>query len=243
MKSTMKSAMAALCRLVVLPMVLVYRIQVTLSRDERVFSGWSQLWSLLPGMSGVYLRRAFFQLTMKHCSGDAWISFGTLFSHSDASIGRSAYLGNYCSIGAVQIGDDVLIASHVSIMNGCRQHGIESLDIPIREQPGVYEPVTIGTGAWIGERATVAADIGKHCVVGAGALVLKPLPDYCIAVGVPARIVGDRRYRVYRPEAELAECFSDLSMGDSEPSSDHHQKEPDVCSVEVFNETLSTSGS
>lgn len=241
MKSTMKNAIAALCRLVVLPMVLVYRIQVMFSRDERVFSGWSQLWSLLPGMSGVYLRRAFFQSTMKHCSGDVWISFGTLFSHPGASIGRSAYIGNYCSIGDVQVGDDVLIASHVSIMNGCRQHGIESLDIPIREQPGVYEPVSIGTGAWIGERATVAADIGKHCVVGAGALVLKPLPDYCIAVGVPARIVGDRRNQIHRPEEDQPECFNELSEGDSEPSSGHHQKEHDDSSVAVSGETLSTS--
>jgi acetyltransferase-like isoleucine patch superfamily enzyme len=109
------------------------------------------------------------------------------------SLGRSVYIGNYCSIGDVTMEDDVLIASHVSIMNGCRQHGTERLDIPVREQTGVYEPVTIGCDSWIGERATVAANVGRHCIIGAGALVLSPVPDYSIAVGVPARVIRDRR--------------------------------------------------
>jgi acetyltransferase-like isoleucine patch superfamily enzyme len=39
----------------------------------------------------------------------------------------------------------------------------------------------------------VTASIGRHCIIGAGALVLSPVPDYCIAVGVPARVIRDRR--------------------------------------------------
>ena len=35
-------------------------------------------------------------------------------------------------------------------------------------------------------------DVGKHCVVGAGAVVTKPLDDYAIAVGNPARVIGAR---------------------------------------------------
>ncbi|MFO1002670.1 MAG: hypothetical protein U0936_20260 [Planctomycetaceae bacterium] len=45
--------------------------------------------------------------------------------------------------------------------------------------------MTIGRDSWIGERATIAANIGRHCIIGAGSLVLSPVPDYCIAVGVP----------------------------------------------------------
>ena len=37
------------------------------------------------------------------------------------------------------------------------------------------------------------ADVGKHCVIGAGAVVTKPIPDYAIAVGAPAKVVRDRR--------------------------------------------------
>lgn len=72
----------------------------------------------------------------------------------------------------------------------------ERLDIPIREQPGKFEQITIGTGAWIGERALVAASIGKHCIIGAGAVVTKPIPDFAIAVGSPAKVI---RYRTEDP--------------------------------------------
>lgn len=78
-------------------------------------------------------------------------------------------------------------------MNGCRQHDLSRLDIPVREQPGIYEPVTIGTDSWIGERAIVAASVGRHCVIGAGSLVLEPVPDYAVAVGCPAKVIRDRR--------------------------------------------------
>ena len=193
MKRFAKKLIAGLCVTIVLPAVLLYRLQAKLVGADRAFPGWSQLFSLLPGLSGVHLRHAFLRATARHCGPDACVSFGTIFSHPGISIGRTVYVGNYCSIGDVTIEDDVLIASHVSIMNGCRQHGTERLDIPMREQTGHYAPITIGCDSWIGERATVAASVGRHCIIGAGSLVLTPVPDYCIAVGVPARIVRDRR--------------------------------------------------
>jgi acetyltransferase-like isoleucine patch superfamily enzyme len=87
------------------------------------------------------------------------------------------------------LGDDVLIGSHVSIMNGPAQHGIGRLDVPIREQPGVWSRVTIGRDSWIGDRTIVLADVGRHRVIGAGSVVTKPIPDYAIAVGSPARVI------------------------------------------------------
>jgi len=159
---------------------------------EKAFPGWSQTFSLLPGLTGQYLRRAFYSLTLDRCGGNACLSFGTIFSHSTASIGANVYVGSFCCLGAITLEDDVLIASNVSIMNGTQQHGIERMDIPIREQPGVFTSVTIGEGTWIGEGATVSADVGRHCVVGAGSVVTKPIPDYAIAVGVPAKVVRFR---------------------------------------------------
>lgn len=193
MKRFVKQSLSALAAAIVFPAVCLFQLQAAISGADRVFGGWSQLFSLIPGLTGVYLRHAFYRRTMKGCGPDACVSFGTLFSHPGVSLGRSVYIGNYCSIGDVTMEDDVLIASHVSIMNGCRQHGTERLDIPVREQAGIYEPVTIGCDSWIGERATVAANIGRHCIIGAGALVLSPVPDYSIAVGVPARVIRDRR--------------------------------------------------
>ncbi len=102
------------------------------------------------------------------------------------------YIGPFCCLGDVTLEDDVILASHVSVMNGSRQHGIERLDVPIREQPGEYPRVTIGRDSWIGERAIVQADVGQHCVIGAGAVVTEPIADYAVAVGVPAKVI---RYR------------------------------------------------
>ncbi|MEZ6122031.1 MAG: acyltransferase [Planctomycetaceae bacterium] len=193
MKTVLKTIVRILSSLLVLPAVGIYSLHSGISGRERAFPGWSQLFSLVPGQTGVYLRQAFYRFTLKRCDEDASIGFGTIFSHPGAAVGRTAYIGNFCSIGDVQIGDDALIASHVSIMNGCRQHSTASLELPVREQAGVYEPVTIGRDAWIGERATVAASVGNHCVIGAGALVLTPIPDYAIAVGVPAKVIRHRR--------------------------------------------------
>ena len=193
MKRFIKPLLNAFAAVIVSPAVCVFQLQSAVVGADRVFTGWSQLLSLIPGLTGVYLRHAFLRMTTRGCGEDACVSFGTLFSHPGISLGKTVYIGHYCSIGDVTIEDDVLIASHVSIMNGCRQHGTERLDIPMREQTGDYEPVTIGCDSWIGERATVAASIGRHCIIGAGALVLSPVPDYCIAVGVPARVIRDRR--------------------------------------------------
>ena len=52
--------------------------------------------------------------------------------------------------------------------------------------------MTIGGDSWIGEHAVVMAGVGRHCVIGAGAVVVKPIPDFAIAVGVPAKVIGYR---------------------------------------------------
>ena len=69
---------------------------------------------------------------------------------------------------------------------------VERLDIPIREQPGQWPHVTIGQDSWIGDRAIIQCDVGKHCVIGSGSVVTTPIPDYAIAVGVPAKVVRFR---------------------------------------------------
>ncbi|MEZ6132254.1 MAG: acyltransferase [Planctomycetaceae bacterium] len=196
MKHVAKTILRTISLLVMAPLLLLYHSHRLIAGADSALPGWSQLISLLPGRCGIYLRHAFYRCSLNRCDTDASIGFGTIFSSAKASIGRTAYIGNFCSIGDVNIGDDVLIASHVSIMNGCRQHCIDRLDVPVREQPGVYDPIAIGEDTWIGERATVAASVGRHCVIGAGSLVLAPVPDYGIAVGVPAKVIRDRRDNV-----------------------------------------------
>jgi len=192
MKSCCKVTANFLALLVVLPVAALYAIEARVLGAERSFAGWSQAMALAPGLLGEYLRRAFYRLVLSGCGRDAVIGFGTIISHPTARIGSRVYVGAYCCLGDVTLEDNVLLASGVSVANGAAQHGIERLDVPIRDQPGSLPRVTIGEDTWIGERATVLADVGRHCVIGAGAVVAEPIADYAIAVGVPAKVV---RYR------------------------------------------------
>jgi acetyltransferase-like isoleucine patch superfamily enzyme len=189
MKSILKWLARATAQAFVLPPWLLYRLSALVVGRGAAFPGWSQAFSLLPGLTGTYLRWAFYRWALAECGVDACIGFGTTFSHPTARVGPRVYVGLFCSLGDVTLEEDVLIASHVSVMNGAGQHGTDRLDVPIREQSGTFPRVTIGCDSWIGERAIVMADVGRHCIIAAGSVVTKPVPDYAIAVGSPARVV------------------------------------------------------
>jgi acetyltransferase-like isoleucine patch superfamily enzyme len=192
MRRALKTVANALASLLVLPALVAYFLSRSLVGANRAFPGWSQAFALVPGICGVYLRRAFYRAVLPHFASDAFLGFCTILSHPTARVGAGTYVGPFCCLGDVTLGDDVLLGSHVSVINGGGQHGIERLDVPVRLQPGTYPRVTIGRDTWIGDRAAVLADVGAHCVIGAGSVVTKPVPDYAIAVGVPARVIGYR---------------------------------------------------
>jgi acetyltransferase-like isoleucine patch superfamily enzyme len=192
MKKILKAMADVSAKVVAAPAIVSYALNRAFVGEARAFPGWSQAMSLIPGTVGAYLRRAFYRFAFRQCAQGSWIGFGTVFSHAGCRVGRNAYVGCYCCLGEVTLEDDVLIGSHVSITNGSAQHGISRLDIPIREQPGQWPHITIGQDSWIGDRAVVMANVGKHCVIGAGSVVTKSVPDYAIVVGNPAKIL---RYR------------------------------------------------
>ena len=57
--------------------------------------------------------------------------------------------------------------------------------------PEYAKPITIGSDSWIGGAAVIlpGVTIGEHCVVGAGAVVTRDVPPYCVVAGNPARVV------------------------------------------------------
>ena len=189
----------------------IYRVHAKVAGVPQAFPGWSQALSLMPGVLGVYLRRAFYRLALSACGSDVVISFGTVFSHASATLGDHVYIGVGCMIGDASLGDDVLVGSNVSIINGRQQHGIECLDVPIRAQPGRYPHVTVGRDVWIGDRAIVTENLGEHCVVGAGAVVVKSVSAYAIVAGNPARVI---RFRadVGDARATTRECLRSATL-------------------------------
>ncbi len=97
------------------------------------------------------------------------------------------------SVNGITIGNSVLIAGNCYIGGG--RYLCDRIDIPMMEQ-GVYSkgPILIGDDVWLGAGATVldGVTIGRGCIIGAGALVTRDLPDYSVAVGVPAKIIKSR---------------------------------------------------
>lgn len=111
------------------------------------------------------------------------------------TIGPRVYLGPYVVVyghGGVDIGADSLIAMHCRIVSS--SHAIPPRDRAIQGEPDVLQPTRIGRDVWLGGGVSVlgGVTIGDGCVVGAGAVVTRDLPPYSIAVGVPARVVGER---------------------------------------------------
>lgn len=107
-------------------------------------------------------------------------------------IKEGSAIGDFAHIYATQeiiIDRNVLLANFVYISDNL--HGYEDINIPVIQQSIVQKkPVHIGEGSWLGEHVCViGASIGKQCVIGANSVVTRDIPDYCIAVGSPARII------------------------------------------------------
>ena len=69
--------------------------------------------SFFPGLPGVFLRRAYYRLTLDHCASNFYIGFGALFTHRRALVEKDAYIGAYALVGCAHLGEGCLIGSRV----------------------------------------------------------------------------------------------------------------------------------
>lgn len=192
MRSAIKRVARGVALLAVTPSLLSFALKRFVLGPDGAIEGSTQTLSMIPGLVGDYMRAAFLGRTLAHCAPTARVQFGTIFSQAGARIDDYVYVGPRCHLGLVHLEKDVLLAAGVHVPSGGATHGTEALDVPIREQPQTRSMVRIGEGTWVGSAAVIMDNVGKHCVIGAGAVVTKPLPDYVIAVGVPARIIRHR---------------------------------------------------
>lgn len=191
-RGALRTALREISTLAIMPALILYSMEATLVGRERAFRGYSQALSMLPGPIGDALRVAFYQRTLRACGPDTSIGFGTIFSTTDVAIGARAYIGAYSIVGHCRIGNDALIGSRVSIISGLRQHGIDDLEIPMKEQPGIFEVTVIEDDCFVGEGAVVAARLGAHSVVAAGSVVHREVAPYSIVKGNPAELARMR---------------------------------------------------
>lgn len=127
----------------------------------------------------------------------SWLAANPLTGNINCmlSIGDGTYIGNFSHIyctSSINIGENVLIADKVYISDNLHEYSDVNLSIieqPIRQ----INEVNIGDGAWLGENVCViGASVGIHSIIGSNSVVTKSIPDYCVAVGSPAKII--KRY-------------------------------------------------
>jgi virginiamycin A acetyltransferase len=192
LRDAIKWAARAAATLVILPALGSFHIRAAMFGADRALMASTQALGLIPGLLGQYLRRAFLAQVLASCAPSAAIEFGTSFSDVGTRIDEHVYIGPNCHIGLAHIERDVLIAPCVHIPSGGMTHGSANPDVPMRDQAGERRLVRIGANSWIGSAAVVMADVGAQTIVGAGAVVTRPIPPRSVAAGVPARVVRSR---------------------------------------------------
>ena len=119
--------------------------------------------------------------------------------------GKHIFVGNQVVINMnctfvdnniIEIGNNVLIASNVQLYTATHSTKVHERIMNDEEiKTGICKtyalPIKICDGAWIGGGSIVlpVVTIGKNSVIGAGSVVTRSIPDNCVAVGNPCRVI------------------------------------------------------
>lgn len=100
----------------------------------------------------------------------------------------SGYINRYCKIrcyNEITIGNGVAISENFTIWDSDAHQMING--------SAPTQPIVIGNNVWIGTNVTVlkGVKIGDGCVIAAGSLVTKDVPENCLAAGVPAKVIKE----------------------------------------------------
>jgi acetyltransferase-like isoleucine patch superfamily enzyme len=88
---------------------------------------------------------------------------------------------------SIEIGHSCNIGQGAFFVDG--NHRYRDIDTPFLAQGYDFRPLTIGSDVQILSKVTIVNNIGHHSIIGANAVVTRPIPPYCVAAGVPARII------------------------------------------------------
>jgi UDP-2-acetamido-3-amino-2,3-dideoxy-glucuronate N-acetyltransferase len=134
---------------------------------------------------------------------------------NNSQVKREVIIGKHCTIGrncfidnGAKLGDNVKLESNIDVWKGITLEdnvfvgpsAVFTNDFnprakyPKKEYPeyGKWKPTLVKEGTTIGANATIVCGVtlGKHSFIGAGAVVIKDIPDYGLVVGVPAKRIG-----------------------------------------------------
>jgi len=173
------------CRLAVAPLVAAYRLRMVGFRTV------SELLSLVPGMAGVGIRRAWYERTLASCGERLYVDWGAVIRSPLTGVGNDVYIGPRSWIGECHVGSDTMLSGPTVMLSGARTHGMKR-DQLIRKQVVTHSLTMIGRDVWTGSGAIIMADLAQGSVVGAGSVVTQATEEYEVVAGVPARKIGKR---------------------------------------------------
>lgn len=108
---------------------------------------------------------------------------------------KNTWIGQYCffhSAGGLEIGEAVGIGPYVKIITSA--HSDADAEKPVLYHPLEFKKVILKNGSDIGVGSVIlpGVTIGEGTIIGAGSVVVESIPDFCVAVGIPARVIRKR---------------------------------------------------
>lgn len=168
----------------------------------RIMSPVARLWSKLgqPKMIYGYVDKTT-QIFRKYTRISNTV---TIMCPEKLSMGDNVWVWHYSILDAsegLNIGEGCQIGAWVGIFthsshNAIRLYGQRFVHVPARERLGyIRGSVIIGEYTFVGAGSLIfpGVEIGKGCIVSAGTIITKNVPDYSVIQGVPGKIVGDTR--------------------------------------------------
>lgn len=157
------------------------------------FSG--MLWNVLEVLPP-FLRNMIFRLIFKRFGRQSLLDYRCYVRYPwRVSIGDNVAVNRNCEFypsmqsdeGIITLEDNAVLGPGVVLLTA--SHDYTSLRLP-----DISGPIMIGRHAWVGAKSIIlpGVRIGEGAVIGAGSIVTKDVPAYCIAVGNPARVIKDR---------------------------------------------------
>ncbi len=116
-------------------------------------------------------------------------------------IQKGVKVGNFCKISShsficegVTIEDKVFVGHGVMFINDLYPRSATGDQLQTEADWKVV-PTLVKAGASLGSGSVILGGVtlGKECLIGAGAVVTKNVPDYAIVTGVPGKVTGDIR--------------------------------------------------
>ena len=160
-------------------------------RNKFLFGLVLNLLNVLPGYGkALAIRGRFIAKRVLCCGANLKVSsMVNIYNPGNLSIGQNVYIcySTYIGGGKVFLDDEVIIGPFCSIVAGnhTKQEGSYRF--------GAYDfgEITIGRGTWLCSHVTVTSNtkIGSGCLIAAGSVVTKDIPDNCVAAGVQAKII------------------------------------------------------